>query len=81
MFFGAQEGDDLRDLRIGERIGEGGHLLSPIHDLIGDLCGRPLLVGADIGKRWALFCAFEMVSVAMDAALIAEEGSAGEDVG
>lgn len=67
---GAKESDDLCRLRIGQRIGEGRHLLSAVLNLLGDFSWRPELVLADIHERWRFSCAFSMRAVTTSAPVI-----------
>jgi len=75
--FGAQVGDQLSHLLVGEGVAEGRHLLSAVEDLGGDLGRRPKLVLADVDQRGRLFAADAADAVAVGAALVAEEDGAG----
>lgn len=77
VVLGPQEGDELLDLLVAERIAKGRHLLAAVQDLVGHLLRGPCLVFADIGETGTLFGAFERLSVAIGAALVAVQGGAG----
>src|SRR5689334_15615429 len=77
VVLGSEEGDELLDFVVAERIAEGRHLLSAVEDLVSHLLRRPGLVFADFGQTGSLFGAFERRSVAIGAALVAVQGSAG----
>ena len=74
---GAQVGDDLRHVLIGERIGERRHLLAAIENLIRHFGRSPNLVLADIRQGRGLFAAFEGGPVAVGATLVAVENGSG----
>jgi len=75
--FGAEILHQLLNLVIAEGIAERGHFLAAVKYLIGDFFGRPGLVGADIVEGRRFFCALKIDAVAVGAALVAEEDSAG----
>ncbi len=77
----AQVGDDLCNLGISERVGEGWHFAPAVENLLGDPRRRPVLVLADIGKRRSLLCAGAGDAVAMLASFIAKENGSGLFVG
>ena len=68
----AQKNDDLGSLRIGQRIGEGWHLLSAVLNLISDLGGSPELVFADVGQCRGLLRACAVGAMATGASFVAE---------
>jgi hypothetical protein len=74
---GAKICDDLSDLRVGERIAEGGHLLPAVENLIGDLGRGPELVFAQSGEDGPFFAACAANSVAVGATLISKQDSSG----
>lgn len=77
----AQIGNELSDLRVGEGIAEGGHLLPAIHDLAGDFGRCPLLVLIDVEQRRGLFAADGSLAMAVGATLVAKERGAGQNGG
>lgn len=79
--FGAQVGDDLCHLGIGERVSKGGHLFAAIEDLLRDFFRRPGLVGADGGERRTFLGSDAADPVAVLASFITEEDCAGLFVG
>jgi hypothetical protein len=79
--FGAEICDELCDFLIGEGIGKGRHLRSPVHDLLGDLLSRPLLIVADISKGRSFFVPLKGGAMALRTSFIAIENRAGLLVG
>jgi len=79
--FGAEISDDLGNLRVGESVGEGRHLLAAVENLIGDLCRQPDLVLVDLGEVRAFLAAHAFHGVAVPAILIAKEDGARHLVG
>ena len=77
----AQVGDQLRDLRVGERVAKGRHLLSAIENLSGDFGGRPVGVLADVDEAGCFFAADAAYAVAKGAAFVAKQHGAGLLVG
>jgi len=80
-FFGAHVGNQLGDLRVGERVAEGRHLLPTVEDLAGDFGWGPVFVGADAYEAGGFFAADAADAVAMGAAGVAEKDCAGLLVG
>ena len=78
---GAQIRHHLRDLRIGQRVAEGRHLLPAVENLIGDPGRGPELVLADIGQIRPLLAAASAGAVAVSAALALKQDSAGLFIG
>ena len=74
---GAKIGDELRNLLVGQGVAEGRHLLPAVQDLSGDFCGGPRFVRTDAGERGGFFAANAVGAVAVGAALVAEQNSAG----
>ena len=74
--FGAQIGDDLCHLLVGERIGERRHLLSAVKNLLGHLGRSPNLVLVNIHQRGSFFGAFKGGAMAVGASLVAIENCA-----
>ena len=74
---GAQVGDQLGDLGVRERVGEGRHLLAAVENLIGDFVRWPELVGAQTAEIGTLLSAAASRAVAVGASLVAEEDGAG----
>lgn len=72
----AQVGNDLRHILIGERVGEGRHLLAAVENLIRHFGRSPNLVLADICQGRSLPAAFEGGPVAMGASLVPIENGA-----
>jgi hypothetical protein len=75
--FCAEECYELGDLVVAEGVGEGRHLLAAVQDLIGHFFRRPVFIFADFVERWGFFCALEVGSVTVGAALVAKERGAG----
>ena len=74
---GAQIGDQLGDLLVGERVGKGRHLLAAVEDLIGDLGWGPQLVLAQVNERGSLLCADSANAVAVGATFVAKQERSG----
>ena len=74
---GAQVGDQLGDLAVGEGVAEGGHLLASVHDLASDFDRGPLLLLPEINQRRAFLSADAPLAVAMYAVLGAKQESPG----
>lgn len=71
--FGAEKGNQLRDLVLGEGVLKAGHLLAAVFDLRDDLRGLHGL--ADMGQRWTFLGSLRRVSMAVGATLVAEKHS------
>ena len=78
---GAQESDDLCRLRIGQRIGEGRHLLPAVLNLLGDLGWRPELIFSNIQQCRRFSCAFATRTVTTGAPGIVEKNRTGHFIG
>jgi len=81
VILGAKECHELRDLVVAQRIAKGRHLLSAVQDLVGHLVGWPVLVAANVGEGRRLLRSVQIGAMTVGAALVAEEHSAGFDVG
>lgn len=75
--FGAEVGDQLGDLLIGDRVAEGRHLLAAVENLAGDFFRGPGLVCAQADEARSLFAADATGSVAIGATLVAKQQCAG----
>ena len=69
--------DHLGNLRVGERVAKGRHLLPAVEDLGAQAIRLPLLVATQIGKGRTLLAANAVRSMTTGAAAVAEEHSAG----
>ena len=75
--FGAEVGDQLSDLLIGEGVAEGRHLLAAVENLMGDFGRGPVFVLAQAGEAGGLLGSLTAGSVTVSAALVAKEDRAG----
>ncbi len=84
----AEIGNDLRDLRVGQRVCKRRHFAATVENLLSDPLGCPTLVLTNVGDRGRLFGADSGYAVAMLASFIAKEdgsclfigsGSGGEE--
>lgn len=74
---GAEVGDQLGDLLIGDGVAEGRHLLAAVENLTGDFLRGPGLVCAQADEAWRLFAADAARSVTIGATLVAKQQCAG----
>ena len=74
---GAQIGDQLSDLLIGERVGKGRHLLATVENLVGDFIRGPELIGANGAEVGAFLSAGASCAVAVGATFVAKQNGAG----
>ena len=73
----AQIRDQIADILVGYGVTKGRHFLTAIENLIRDFFGRPRLVSGQAGERRRLLCSDTSDSVALGAAFVAEQDSAG----
>jgi hypothetical protein len=78
---GAEIGNQLRNLLVGERFAEGRHLLPAVGDLVDHLGRRPILVFAYVDQGRRLLGANSARTMTERAAFVAKKNRAGLFVG
>ena len=77
LLFPSWESDQLRDFRIGERVGKRRHLLPSVHDLVGDFIRRPELAGAQGAEVGTFLAAAASGAMTIGATLVAKQNGPG----